>query len=113
MKNNKKIRILEVNKAYYPHVGGIESLVRQYSEKLSEIENTETEVLVCRENIGKTFSERINGIHVTRAGSLGTYFSCPVSFSFIKLFKQMSRSADVVHIHMPFPLADLAVLLSG
>ena len=113
MKNNKKIRILEVNKAYYPHVGGIESLVRQYSEKLSEIENTETEVLVCRENIGKTFSERINGIHVTRAGSLGTYFSCPVSFSFIKLFKQMSKSADVVHIHMPFPLADLAVLLSG
>ncbi|MBR0142439.1 MAG: glycosyltransferase [Ruminococcus sp.] len=113
MKNNKKIRILEVNKAYYPHVGGIESLVRQYSEKLSEIENTETEVLVCRENMGKTFSERINGIHVTRAGSLGTYFSCPVSFSFIKLFKQMSKSADVVHIHMPFPLADLAVMISG
>ena len=112
-KSNKKIRILEVNKAYYPHVGGIESLVRQYSEKLSEIENTEIDVLVCRENFGKTYSERINGIHVTRAGSMGTYFSCPVSLSFIKLFKQMSKNADVVHIHLPFPLADIALILSG
>ncbi|MBR1592239.1 MAG: glycosyltransferase [Ruminococcus sp.] len=112
-KTNKKIRILEINKAYYPHVGGIESLMRQYSERLSETDNTETEVLVCRENFGKTYSERINGIHVVRAGSLGTYFSCPVSLSFIKLFKKMSESADTVHIHFPFPLADTALLLSG
>ena len=30
---NKKFRILEVNKAYYPHIGGIETIIRQYSEE--------------------------------------------------------------------------------
>ena len=34
---NKKLRILEVNKAYYPHVGGIESLVKQYAEGFKDI----------------------------------------------------------------------------
>ena len=28
---SKKLRILEVNKAYFPHIGGIETLIRQYS----------------------------------------------------------------------------------
>ena len=108
-----KIKILEVNKAYYPHTGGIENLVRQYSEDFSKKFNADVDVLVCREDFGRTYSERVNGIHVTRAGSFGTYLSCPVSVRFISLFRQMSRSADAVHIHTPFPLADLALLLSG
>ena len=74
---NKKLRILEVNKAYYPHVGGIESLVKQYAEGFKDI--ADVKVLVCREDRGKGFSEEINGVKVIRAGSLGTYLSA-VSF---------------------------------
>ena len=33
---NKKIRIIEVNKAYFPHTGGIETLVKQYSQDLQK-----------------------------------------------------------------------------
>ncbi len=110
---SRKIKILEVNKAYYPHVGGIESLVRQYSEELGQFEGVEVKTLVCRDDCGKTFREQINGVDVTRAGSLGTYFSCPLSFSFFKLFREMSADADIVHINVPFPLADAALLLSG
>lgn len=109
----KKLKILQVNKAYYPHVGGIESLVRQYSEELGKLPDTEVKVLVCRDNRGKTCREEINGVDVTRAGSWGTYFSCPLSFSFVRLFRKMSKDADVIEIHVPFPLADLALLLSG
>jgi len=108
-----KIRILEVNKAYCPHIGGIETLVQQYSEKLSEYDDIEVKVLVCRDGKGSTIHENANGTDLTRAGSLGTYFSCPVSLSFIRLFRDMSENADAVHIHFPFPLADLALLLSG
>lgn len=107
------LRILEVNKAYYPHVGGIETLVQQYSEELQRIEGVSLRTLVCRDGRGKTVRERINGVDVTRAGSLGTYFSCPLSFSFIAKFRRMAKNADVVHIHLPFPLADAALLLSG
>lgn len=111
--NNKKLRILQVNKAYYPHIGGIESLIKQYSEELSSLENVEVNVLVCRDGKGKTIRETVDGINVTRAGSFGTYFSCPVSFSFVKLFREMAKNSDVIEIHLPFPLADLALMLSG
>lgn len=109
----KKIKILEVNKAYHPHTGGIETLVKQYSEELGEYENIEIRTLVCRDSRGKTHSENINGVRLTRAGSFGTYFSCPLSLSFLRLFRKMSYNADIIHIHVPFPLADLAMLLSG
>lgn len=111
--NGKKLRILQVNKAYYPHIGGIESLIKQYSEELGQLENVEVKVLVCRSEKGKTQHETVNGVDVTRAGSMGTYFSCPLSLSFIRLFRRMAKNADVVEIHLPFPLADLALMLSG
>lgn len=108
----KKLKVLEVNKAYFPHVGGIESLVKQYSEELGQY-GTEVLTLVCRDNSGRTVCENINGVKVTRAGSFGTYFSCPLSLSFIRLFRKMAENADIVHINVPFPLADAALLLSG
>lgn len=108
----RKLKVLEVNKAYFPHIGGIETLVKQYSEELGQF-NAQVRTLVCCENQGGTIRERVNGIPVIRAASLGTYFSCPLSVQFIKQFRRMSRKADVVHIHLPFPLADMALLLSG
>ncbi len=109
----RPFRILEVNKAYYPHIGGIETLVRQYSEELGAMEGVEVRTLVCRDGIGGTIREELHGVKLTRAGSFGTYFSCPVSLSFIRLFRKMAKRADAVHINVPFPLADLALLLSG
>lgn len=108
----KKIKILEINKAYFPHTGGIETLVKQYSEELAKFDNIEILTLVCRDGRGKTCFENVNGVKITRAGSLGTYFSCPLSVSFLRLFRKMSENADIIHIHVPFPLADLALLLS-
>ncbi len=107
------MRVLEVNKAYFPHVGGIETLVRQYAEDLSKVKDIKVRVLVCRDDRGRTRREKINGVCVQRCGSLGTYFKCPISLSFIRHFGKMAKKADVVHIHMPFPLADAAALLSG
>ncbi|MGN0676727.1 MAG: glycosyltransferase [Ruminococcus sp.] len=108
---NGKLRILEVNKAYYPHVGGIESLVKQYAEDFSR--KSDLIVLVCRDGRGKTIQEKISGAKIIRSGSFGTYFSCPLSFSFIRNFRRLAEKSDVIHINTPFPLADLAVLLSG
>lgn len=106
----RKLRILEVNKAYYPHVGGIESLVKQYAESFSE--KSDLIVLVCRDGRGRTINEKIGGAKIIRSGSFGTYFSCPLSVSFIENFRRLSQKSDVIHINMPFPLADVALLLS-
>lgn len=108
----KPLRVLLVNKAYPPHIGGIETLVRRYALCLQTEFHAEVQVLACQEK-GKTVREVMEGIPVLRAGSIGTYFSCPLSCSFLWQFRKMAKQADVVMIHMPFPLADLACLLSG
>ena len=115
MKKNQKsekLKILEVNKAYFPHTGGIETLVKQYSEELPKC-GAVVRTLVCRDDFGGTLRERINGVRVIRSGSFGTFFSCPLSLSFILHFRRLAESADIIHINVPFPLADVALLLSG
>ena len=104
------MKILQVNKLYTPHIGGIERVIQDISEGLND--RYDIQVLVCQPK-GKASDEVINGVRVHRSGSFGTYFSMPVSFSFISDFKKMSRDADIVHVHLPFPLGDLACLLSG
>ena len=105
-----KLKVLQVNKLYYPWTGGIEKVVQQIAEGLKD--KIDMEVLVCREK-GRTIVEKVNGITVYRAGSMGMFSSMPVSMSFIKYLRQLSKEKDVLHFHMPFPLGDLAYLLSG
>ena len=106
----RKLKILQVNKLYYPHTGGIEKVVKQISEGLSQ--KYDIKVLCCElKRKGKL--EIINGIKVYKAGSFGRLFSLPISISFIFYFKKLSRNSDIIHLHMPFPLGDIAYLLSN
>ena len=105
-----KIKVLQVNKLYYPEVGGIEKTLQLIAEGLNE--KTDLEVLVCQKK-GKGITEQINGVRVHRASSFGVVASVPISISFIWKLRQMSKGVDIVHYHMPFPLGDLACLLSG
>ncbi|MBQ2265451.1 MAG: glycosyltransferase, partial [Oscillospiraceae bacterium] len=109
---SEKLRILEVNKFYFPHIGGIETVIQQRAEYLSKRPDVEVKVLVCQEK-GKGCTEIIDGTEITRASSIGTYFSCPLSVEFLWKFRQMAKWADVIEFHTPFPLGDLALLLSG
>ncbi len=108
----EKLRILEVNKFYPPHIGGIETLIQQRAQVFSQYPDAEVKVLVCQEK-GRGCTEQLDFTEIVRAGSLGTYFSCPISLSFLWKFRKMAKEADVVEIHTPFPLGDLACLLSG
>ncbi len=108
--NSSKLKILQVNKLYYPHIGGIETVIQSISENLKD--KADIKVLVCQPK-GKGSVDMVNGVEVTRCSSLGTYFSMPVSFQFISKFRKMSKDADIVHIHVPFPLGDLACMLSN
>lgn len=105
-----KLSILQVNKLYAPWVGGVERVVQDVAEGLRE--QTEMQVLVCQPK-GKGQTDIVHGVRVTRASSLGTFFSMPVSLSFFRLLRMMSKGKDIVQFHMPFPLADLAYFFSG
>ncbi len=110
MSTQRKLKVLQVNKMYYPEIGGVEKVVQQISEGLNDELNLQ--VLACQIK-GKARNEKINNVKVTRTSSLGVYFSMPVSFSFPFVFRKKAKDADIVHIHLPNPLADLSLLLSG
>lgn len=105
-----QIKVLQTNKLYYPVTGGIERVVQQLAEGLSD--KTETTVLVCQKE-GRTVHENINEVPVIRCRTLFHVSSLPISLSYVWRFKKEAQKNDIVHIHMPFPLGDFACLLSG
>jgi len=105
------MKILEVNKLYFPWSGGIEQTVQDIAEGLNKIDWCNIEVLVCQPK-GKRKTEEINGVTVHRASSLGMLLGMPISFSFFLLFRRLSKKVDILHIHHPFPLSAVAYLLS-
>lgn len=107
-----KMRILQVNKLYYPEIGGIEKTLQQISEGLNDLPEIDLKVLVCQKK-GRGRIESVNGVEVHRTGSLGVIASVPISFSFIWTLKELSKDQDIIQFHLPFPLGDLACLLSG
>lgn len=107
-----KIKILQINKLYYPAVGGIEKTLQQISEGLNSQADVDVKVLVCQPK-GKGCVDTVNGVKVCRSGSLGVIASVPISFSFIYNVRRLSKDRDILQFHLPFPLGDLACLLSG
>jgi len=104
------MKILQVNKLYFPWVGGMEKTVQDIAEGLSRKDNYNVEVLVCQPK-GKGSEEALNGIKVYRAASLGMFLGMPISIQFVTLFCRLARGVDVVHVHHPFPLAVFAYLM--
>ena len=105
------MKVLYVYKDYYPVVGGIENHIRLICRGLTagwpEVEPT---VLVT--NRGRnTVIEEIDGVRVIKAGRLATISSAPIS---LDLFVWMRRlEADIIHLHFPYPIGELAYLLAG
>lgn len=106
----KKIRILQVNKLYYPFTGGIEQVVRQIAEGLSDC--TDMRVLVCSEG-GKAKDEMIHHVKIYRAASIGMIGNLPIPVNLVSQLRTLAKEADIIQFHMPFPFGDLAGLLSG
>ncbi len=105
---DKCMKVLQISKLYYPHIGGVERVVQDIAEGLKD--KVDMKVLVCQQK-GKGGKEIINGVEVFRASSLGIYFSMPVSFNFPFLLKRLGKDMDILHFHMPFPLGDISYLL--
>lgn len=102
------MKIVQTNKAYYPKVGGIETTITTLSEGLVNNYGAEIKSLVCNEKICyKTINEMLNGVDVQYLPTLGFVKSLPISPGY---FKSLSKlKGDVLHIHEPFPLADLSL----
>lgn len=104
------MRIVQTNKAYYPKVGGIETTITTMSEVLANYYGEDINVLTCSEVKSiKTIESVINGVKVKYLPSYGFFTSLPISPGY---FREISKcSGDILHIHEPFPLADISMLM--
>ncbi|HID89587.1 MAG TPA: glycosyltransferase [Anaerolineales bacterium] len=103
------MRVLHVYKDYFPVLGGIENHIKVLAEAHAAAGHQVT-VLVCA--VGShTRVEELNGVRVIKAGRLATVASMPLSVSQLLILSRLQ--ADVVHIHSPYPLGELANWLLG
>lgn len=98
------MKVLQINKFYRPTIGGVETVVKDYSEYLREGHNEVSVLCVAKEASWRTKVEVLDGVTVYRCSSFGTYFSMPVSFSIFYWYAKLLMKNDVVIFHLPFPL---------
>ena len=95
------MKILYVVASYYPHIGGVEYVVKSIAERLAS-KGHDVIVLAGESDAEKTVGEEINRVHVIRwpTWSPGNAYHLPRKRSELaKLLKEIARNLDVVHVH--------------
>jgi rhamnosyl/mannosyltransferase len=107
------LRILHLSKFYPPDPGGLEHIVASLAEGAAE-RGHEVRVVCAQGSSWRgsdapspSFSER-RGVAVARLRTHGVVWSQPVTPGYLRAARW---PADVVYLHRPHPLADLAALL--
>ncbi|HUE88007.1 MAG TPA: glycosyltransferase [Vicinamibacterales bacterium] len=101
------MRIVHIYKDYAPVLGGIENHVRMLAEAQAA-RGHDVAVLVCARG-WRGRRDTSNGVTLIRARRLATVASMPLS---VDLPVALARlPADIVHMHSPFPLGDVAGVL--
>lgn len=108
------MKILELGKFYPPERGGIETLLRLWSEGFVGLGASVDCVVAQGPKSGRTrwrpATETLNGVRVHRLASLGEVFGVSVCPAYPRAARRWR--ADAIHAHFPNPLADLAVVLA-
>jgi len=102
------MKILQVYKDYYPVVGGIENHIRLLAEGVCA-RGVDVRVLVTN-TARQTVRETIDGVPVTKTGRWLNVSSAPISPTFYPELVRLNRWADLVHLHAPYPPAELGQL---
>jgi glycosyltransferase involved in cell wall biosynthesis len=103
------MRVLQLGKFYPPDFGGIETVTQMLTEGLNAA-GVRCDVL-CASSGQRTVVREDHGHRVVRAGSFGTIFSVPLSPALVWWLWKSRSDYEVIHVHVPNPLAELAVYL--
>jgi len=95
------MKIVQVCPRYYPHIGGVEYVVKSVAERLAKLGH-EVTLLAGEPGIAKPEEEFINGVRVVRwpTWNPGEAYHFPKKRSELEKFlKELSRNLDVAHVH--------------
>ncbi|MFQ5742211.1 MAG: glycosyltransferase [Acidobacteriota bacterium] len=100
----ESMHVLHIYKDYPPVIGGIENHLRLLAERQADLGLEVTVLVTSRRR--STSKARENGVRVIRAGRLAEVSSTPLSLAICSQLRQLS--ADITHLHVPYPMGELA-----
>jgi glycosyltransferase involved in cell wall biosynthesis len=100
------MRVLQLGKFYDPFIGGMETVLKEICESLAE--QVQFQVIVANTRCRTEHENR--KVPVTRVASMGRLFSCSMAPSFPLWVRRFD--ADLIHVHLPNPLAELSALIA-
>jgi rhamnosyl/mannosyltransferase len=106
----QNMKILQFGRFYPPSIGGIQTVMYDVTEGLNE-NGINCDVL-CSNDKYEFSTEKIKNYNVFRTKTLGILFSTSISPQLIIKLKQMQNNYDVIHVHLPDPLANLALFIT-
>ncbi|MBB1201477.1 glycosyltransferase [Enterobacteriaceae bacterium 89] len=104
------MKVLQVSKFYPPIHGGIEQVAFDISEGIAKSSEQAVDVL-CVDPIGERKDDGKLCYKVYRQKLFAQLFSTPLSLSLITKWRAIRNQYDVIHVHLPNPLAVLALFL--
>ncbi len=99
------LRILHICKVYLPIRGGVQKVVSAMASLTSQYEHR---VLTTGED-GAVKRQTLNGNEVIRCRSYLEIASMPMAPSLLNEARHQAKNSDLIALHYPFPLADLAL----
>lgn len=102
------MKVLQVSKFYPPVMGGIESVAWELTEGLNRA-GVATEVLCANQDWHTLDETAPSGYRVVRAASCGMLLSTSMAPAMAWHLGALGASCDVVHLHMPDPMAAAAL----
>ncbi|WP_195714551.1 glycosyltransferase [Photobacterium damselae] len=103
------MKILQVSKLYPPYMGGIETVVYDITTELKNF-HKQVDVLSFSEDSTSKIEE-YDGSTIFRCSSLLKVASTYLSLSYIYRWMIIRNNYDLIHIHVPNPIALLAMYL--
>ena len=99
------MEILHLGKYYWPERGGIETATKNLAEIGVDLGH-DVSCVVSGSSRGRTVRERVGEVAVTRQSRWLKMLSAPISPELLGL---RFHGARVLHLHLPHPMAELAV----
>jgi rhamnosyl/mannosyltransferase len=103
------MNILHIYKDYYPVLGGMENHIRTLAEAQAQRGHTVTVLATARGR--RSEEETLNGVRIIKAARLATVASTPLSAELPRRLRALRP--DLTHLHLPYPVGELAQLFWG
>lgn len=105
-------RVLHLGKYFPPFLGGIEKVAVDLVDGIND-DNFSSDILCCDHCLNRNTDHVVEHkkYRLFRAKTYCVVASTPISLDYIILLKKIHSNYDIIHVHLPNPLANLALFL--